>query len=167
MAKKKTILTDSFEHVAELGKTTAKKTGKALKDIALDTGTAKTLEQLVGSQPSTGAEKLNGKNHTPLDMDSLKQKYQEQDKQKEAALKARLFQLSRQGEAEIVAKRKQQKQQKEQQILQEEEEKKREEAQKQQVQGEIPKGKQRRSIFSPVKKAREQHAETRPATGKQ
>ncbi len=169
MPKKKTILSDSFEQVAELGKTTAKRTLKTAKNIALDVGTAKALEQLVTENGSATPEKTNGKNHTPLKMDELQNKYKEQDVQKEAALRARLFQLSRQEEGKILSEKKQEKQQEEQQIVQEEQQKKRKEEEKmqQQEQGALPEGKKRRSIFSPKKKASEQHAETRPATGKQ
>lgn len=170
MAKKKTILSDSFEQVVELGKTAAKKTTKTMKNIVSDIGTAKSMEKLIDGNGAAKTEKTNGQNHTPLKMDELQEKYKQQDVQKEANLRARLFQLSRQGESEMLAKKKQEKQQKEQQSVQEEQEKKRkeEENKKQQEQGPpLPSGKKRRSIFSPKQKASEQHTETRPATGKQ
>lgn len=169
MAKKKTILSDSFEQVAELGKTATKRMVKTTKNITLDVGTAKALEHLT-TGASTSVEKTNGQNHTPLKMDQLQEKYKEQDAQKEANLRARLFQLSRQGESEMLTKKKQEEQQKEQQTMQEEQETKRkeEEGKMHQEQGPpLPSGKKRRSIFSPRKKAQEQHSETRPATGKQ
>lgn len=170
--KKRTIITDSFEQVAELGKTTVKSTVKTTKNIVMDLGTAKALEQLVTGSGSGGSEKLNGnKNHTPLDIENLKGKYEQQDKQKEESLKMRLFHLSRQEEGRVLAEKKQEEKQKEQQLIQEDQEKKRkeeEEKKKQAEQGQVlPSGKKRRSIFSPKKKASEQHMETRPASGKQ
>ena len=170
MAKKKTILSDSFEQVAELGKTTVKKTAKTLKDIVQDVGTAKSLEKLIDGNGSTSAEKTNGQNHTPLDLDKLKENYDEQDKQRMKTLTAHLFQLSKQEEAKVNVERKQKEQQKLQQDVSEEQEKKRreEEKKKQEEQGPpLPSGKKRSSIFSTKKKADEQHMETRPSTGKQ
>ncbi len=169
MAKKKTILSDSFEQVVELGKTSAKQTAKTIKNIVQDIGTAKSLEKLVNGN-ATSTEKTNGQNHTPLDLNKLKTNYDQQDKQKEEALKVRLFQLSRQEEERVNVRRKQKEQQKLQQEVSEEQEKKRrgEEKKRQEEQGPpLPSGKKRRSIFSTKKKADEQHMETRPATGKQ
>ncbi len=169
MAKKKTVLSDSFEQVVELGQGAAKKTAKSVKNIVQDVASAKSLEKVVVAEGEAAQEKTNGQNHTPLNIDHLNQKYQEQDKQKEAALKVRLFQLSRQEEEKVNVQRKQKEQQKKTFELSEEEEKKKkeEERKKQQEEGALPRGKQRRSIFSPKKKASEQHPEIRPATGKQ
>ncbi len=169
MAKKKTILTDSFERITELGKTSAKKTAKAVKNIVQDVGTAKGLEKLVTGYEKTFNEKSNDQNHTPLDVDKLKTHYEQQDKQKMEVLKTHLFRLSKQEEQKINAQRKQEREQKKQQEFTEEEEKKKkeEEIKKRLAESSIPKGKERRSIFSPKKKAQQEHAETRPAVGKQ
>lgn len=170
MAKKKTIISDTFEQVTELGSATAKRTAKTVKDIVMDVGTAKTLERVVTNNDTNGPEKANGKkNHTPLDLDGLEKKYQDQDKQKEKNLRIRLLQLVSQEEGRVLAKKKQEKKAKEGRIIQEEEEKKKqeEEKKKQQEKGKVPEGKKRRSIFSPKKKASEQHMEIRPSSGKQ
>lgn len=170
MAKKKTIITDTFEQVAELGSTAAKRTVKNVKDIVMDVGTARTLERVVTDHDPDQSEKTNGKkNHTPLDLNGLEKKYQDQDKQKEKNLRIRLLQLISQEEGRVLAKKKQEKKAQEQQVVQEEEEEKKqeEEKKKQREQGAIPQGKKRRSIFSPKKKSEEQHMETRPSIGKQ
>ena len=171
MAKKGSIVSDSFEQLVELGQSATKKTAK---HVGKTVSPSKVLEEMLGlenADPKQAEilrklEKKSGMNHTPLDLEELHKK---QDSDKEASLRNRLFQLSRQEEQRIVAEKKQKKQQKAQQELAEEQEKKRREAEekKKQQEAPAPAGKQRRSIFSPKKKAQEQHTKTRPATGKQ
>ncbi len=154
--KKGRILHDTFEQLAELGQSTAKKAVKQVGQTFIPLGM---VEDEQNKKP----------NHTPLDLDKLEKKYDQQDKQKEMALRTRLFQLVKEGEKEELAKLKRRKQEEEQKLLAEEQEKKKkeeEEKKKQQV-VEAPRGKVRRSIFSPKKVAQREHAEVKPATGKQ
>lgn len=154
MAKGK-ILQDTFEQLAELGQSTAK---KAVKQIGQTFTPLGVLEKEQDKKP----------NHTPLDLKGLEKKYDAQDKQKEAVLRTRLFQLVKEGEKEELAKQKKERQEKERQLIAEEEEhKKKEEEKKKQQTTEAPRGKIRRSIFSPKKVAQREHAEIKPAVGKQ
>ena len=83
-------------------------------------------------------------------------------------MQQKLFQLVKRGEEEVLQQKKQEEQEKEQKEVYEVEEKKKKlaEKQKQEQMDDIPKGKIRRSIFSPKKVAQRQHAEVKPATGK-
>lgn len=154
--KKGRILHDTFEQLAELGQSTAK---KAVKQVGQTFNPLGILE----------TEKNKKQNHTPLDLEGLEKKYDEQDKQKEAVLRTRLFQLVKEGEKEELARQKRQKQEEQQKLLSEEEKKKKEEEEeeKRKQLAKAPKGKIRRSIFSPKKVAQREHAEVKPATGKQ
>ncbi len=165
---KSKILQDSFEQLVELSQKTAKQTTKQV----VQTFSPQKIVEQVGvneSSQTQHGEKLKQNNHTLLDTDALEKKYQGQDEQKMTALRNRLFQLGRQEEEKLLAEKKQERQQKEQQELREEQDKKRKEEEKknQQEQSVAPRGKQRRSIFSPEKKATEQHVEIRPSAGKQ
>ena len=107
-------------------------------------------------------------NHTPLNLEKLGKSYQDKEKQKTEVLKQRLFQLVKRGEEEILQANKQEEMEKKRKEAYEIEMKKRkEEEKKKQQAGEIPRGKVRRSIFSPKKAAQRQHAELKPASGKQ
>ncbi len=172
---KGTFVTDTFEQLAELGKSTVK---KGTKQVAKTLNPLTTLDQT--GEDKTGQQKTADKlkqeknkdgNHTPLDMDKLKQNYDNQDEAKMKKLRQHLFQLGRQEEQKLLIEKKQETKAKQQREIQEEEGKKREEeAKKQQHQlGEtpLPSGKKRRSIFSPKKVAQREHAEYKPSSGKQ
>jgi len=157
----------------EFGKSTVKNTGQQLKQTF---SPLKILEGIIGvGNESPLIEKndkneLKGKqNSTPLDIEKLRKKYQEQDKEKEEFLRQRLFQLVKRGEEEVLQTQKQQEAEKKRMEAYKEQEKKRkeEERKRQEALVEIPKGKIRRSIFSPKKVAQRQQAEVKPAAGKQ
>lgn len=152
-------LDETFERIAEQGSTQAKKVVKNTIQQAKQTvSPSKMWEQILGVSP----------NHTPLDTEKLAKKHQESEKQKEKALEYRLFQLVKQGEEKILQEKKKEVAEKKQKEFYELERKKKEEEKKRQEQtGEIPQGKVRRSIFTPLKVAQRQHAELKPATGKQ
>lgn len=165
------LLEDTFEQLVELGHSTAKKTVKSV---------AQTLNPLSGSsnaEKNTSAnslkeqaEKLKNKkdSHTPLDFDKLQKKFQDKDKIKTEALRNRLFQMVKQGDEKIITEHRQKELEKKRQQAYLEQEKKRKEEEKKKQQGSaIPMGKIRKTIFSPKKTAERQHAETKPATGKQ
>jgi len=157
----------------ELGKSTVKNTGQQLKQTF---SPLKILEGIVGGGNENASIEKNDKNElkreqnsTPLDTEKLRQKYQEQDKQKEEALRQRLFQLVKRGEEEALQRQKQQEVEKQRMEAYKQQEKKRkeEERKRQETLVEVPKGKIRRSIFSPKKVAQRQQAEVKPAAGKQ
>lgn len=170
MAKGK-ILHDSFEQLAELGKTTAK---QGAKQVAKTFSPLKLFEQATGqNQDDNGNEqtdelKKKKDASTPLDLDKLQKKYQDQDKLKTQLLRNRLFQMVKREDEKSLERKKADQQEKKRKEEYEKQEKKKQQVQQQQVQSaETPRGKQRRSIFSPKKVAQRAQAEVRPAIGKQ
>ena len=170
---KGTFSDDLFEQIVEFGKSTGKATSQAMKQTF---GPKALWEAAIGKQSSKdkGIEQLEkgkGKkpNHTPLDFQKLQEKYKDQDKTRTDALRQRLFQLVKSGEEKTVVQKKQKIEQKKQQELVEQEQKKRKEEEKKriQAQAEVPKGKERRSIFSPIKVAKRERLEVHPSAGKQ
>ncbi len=166
--RKGRMIADTFEQIEDFGKSTVKHvTRQTLRTFSpLDI-----LEDLSSTKQSTAQENKNSQekkpNHTPINTNLLKTEYEQQDKKKEIALKNRLFQLVKQGDEKELQKKKQKEQEKKQ-VEVEEEQKKREEKKKEEEQkGQVPQGKIRRSIFSPRTKAKREHFETRPSTGKQ
>jgi hypothetical protein len=157
----------------ELGKSTVKNTGQQLKQTF---SPLKILEGIVGGGNESPSIEKNDKNElkreqnsTPLDTKKLRQKYQEQDKQKEEALRQRLFQLIKRDEEESLQRKKQQEAEKQRMeaYKKQEKERKEEERKRQEALVDTPKGKIRRSIFSPKKVVQRQQAEVKPAAGKQ
>lgn len=170
MAKGK-LLQDTFEQLVELGSSTAKKTVKSVAQTfnplsmlsQTDSGRTDSVKERSGK-----TESVKGKNHTPLDFDKLQNKFQDKDKMKTEALRNRLFQMVKQGDERLVMDQKQKElEKKRREEWEKQEKKKKEEERKRQQSGSIPQGKQRKSIFSHKKVAEQQHAETKPATGKQ
>ncbi len=163
------LLEDTFEQLIELGQSTAKKTVKSVAQ------TFNPLSGLTGNEKNnpqesikSQAEKMKKNNHTPLNFDKLKNKFQDKDKMKTEALRNRLFQMVKHGDEKIVMENKQKELEKKiREEWEKQEKRKKEEETKRQQSGAIPQGKQRRSIFSHKKVAQQQHAETKPATGKQ
>ena len=166
MAKGK-ILQDTFEQLAELGVSTAQ---KGAKQTVQTFSPLNILENLTGTTTNIAKKDTDKKTegHTPIDIDGLKENYEEQDKKKENDLRNRLFNLVKAGEDEEVQKKKAEVREKVVQEQNEEQKKAEEEKKKKdaQILGEIPQGKQRRSIFSPKVKAQREHAEYKPASGK-
>lgn len=168
---KGSFLDDTFEKLAELGVSTVKKSGAAVKQTF---DPLKLAEKTVGStQQDKGMEKLEKgqsqkQKHTPLDFDKLQKKYQDQDTIKMDTLRNRLFQLVKSGDEKILQEKKQEEAQKKQKELYELQEKKRKEEERKRIEQQaIPQGKTRRSIFSAKKVAKREQAEVKPAAGKQ
>ncbi len=163
---------DTFEKLAELGKSTAGKTVKSMGSIVSPT---KMFESVTGKQSGDrGIEQLEkGKskkqNHTPLDFKKLQDSYQNQDKAKTDALRNRLFQMVKNEEEKLLMQHKQEEKQKKQRELYEKEQKKRQEEArlKASQSAELPHGKERRSVFSKKKVAKREQAEVKPSSGKQ
>lgn len=168
MAKGK-LLEDTFEQLVELGVSTKKKTVKQVSQ------TLNPLSSLISTDNQTekkgskiGELKKEG-NHTPLDFDKLQEKFKDQEKAKQEALRQKLFQMVRQADERILQEQKQkeiEKRRREELEKQEKERRKKEEQARQQQEF-IPMGKIRRSIFSAKKVAQRQHIETKASSGKQ
>lgn len=167
--KSRTPIANVFEKLEELGGSTVKKTASSVQNTF---SPVKLTETALGSQnevPSTKAEiSTQEKKHTPLDVEKLKKEYGSQDTPDLTLLRNRLFQYVKEGEQKAQNELEQEKKERQQSQLRQEEGKKKQdiELKKHQEEGNLPRGKQRRSIFSPKRKAQQQHAETRPASGK-
>jgi hypothetical protein len=161
-----------WDDLWELGESTVKTTTQELRQTF---SPLKILEGIVGGGNESPLIEKNDKNElkreqnsTPLDIEKLRKKYQEQDKQKEEVLRQRLFQLVKRGEEEVFQTQKQQEAEKQRmEAYQEQKKRKEEERKRQEALVEAPKGKIRRSIFSPKKVVQRQQAEVKPAAGKQ
>lgn len=163
------ILDDSFEQLVELGQSTVQ---QGVKQIKQTFSPLRMLEKVLGKDD---IDNLNNKEtkkpdnpHTPLDLEKLQKKYEDQDRAKAESLKNRLFQWWKNEEEKLLQRKKAEEQEKKRKEEQEKEIKKRkEEEQMAQQPIEIPRGKLRRSIFSPKKVAQRQQAEVKPSAGKQ
>ena len=164
VSKKRTFIRDTFEKIET--DRMAKQVAKDVASVFRPTWEGRPKHTKVEGKT---AEVKAGPKHTPLNLDELQKKYKEQDAKKEVQLKQRLFHLVKEGEKKSLEREKREKQERAQQLTQEEEQKTKEEEERRRREAEtvIPKGKKRRSIFSPREKAREKHAEYKPATGKQ
>ncbi|MEK7071306.1 MAG: hypothetical protein AAB966_05875 [Patescibacteria group bacterium] len=168
--KKKTIINDTFETLSDLGKSTAKTTVKSISEAFIPdafTSTAAVEEQ--SGKTAVGEigefkEQKRGNNHTSIDTEKL---YKDHDKQNIDAVRQRLFNIVKSDEERIIEENKRKLAKQEHAEESEHHQKKQEGIANQQQGGGLPSGKKRRSIFSPKKKAQEQHPETRPSTGKQ
>ena len=166
--KKGTILGDTFEQLAELGVSSAKKTVKSVAQIVNPFSKNESHESNE-SNKSHSPEVNRGKDHTPLDFKKLQNKFQDKDKLKAEALKNRLFQLVKREDEKILERKDMDEEQKKRQEEYEVEEKKRKE-QQQKIQGQqssIPTGKAKRGFMSRKKTSEQQHVENKPASGKQ
>lgn len=171
MPTKGSITSNVFENLEDLAKSTTKQAASA---VAKPLNPVKIIQEIVkpGGQADKGVEKLNEQakkdNSTPLDFDKLNEKYKENDTKKLAAVRKQ-FQYVKGEEQQAIEARKREEQERQRRIEQEEQEKKRKEQERKQAESAapIPAGKQRRNLFSPKKKAQQQHQETKPSVGKQ
>ena len=166
MAKGK-ILQDTFEQLAELGVSTAKKGAQQTVQTFSPLNILENLTTAHTEKPKTDTDKKT-EGHTPIDISGLTKNYEKQDKEKENNLRNRLFNLVKAGEDQEMQKKKSEERERSVQEQREEQQKAEEEKKKRDAQifGEIPQGKQRKSIFSPKAKAQREHAEYKPASGK-
>ncbi len=164
---KGTILGDTFEQLAELGQSTAKKTVKSVVQIVNPFD--KTSEIQNAKHPESLESLKNPNNHTPVDFDKLKNKFQDKDKLKVEALRNRLFQIVKREDEKTMERKDMEVAQKKGQEENEIQEKKRKE-QQQKIQGQqigMPTGKAKRGFMSRKKISEQQHVENKPASGKQ
>jgi len=178
MANKGTFLSDSVEQLAEFGKSTAKTTVKSVVDTLnplkiLESSSGKTDSVDEQRNLSAGRQETSevnkGKNATSLNFDKLQNKYKDQDKLKQDALRNRLFQLVKGGEERVMETKKREEEEKKRKEVYEIQEKKRKEQQKKQQEqnADIPHGKARKSIFSHKKVAQREQVEVKANSGKQ
>lgn len=173
---KGSFLDDTFEKLAELGTSTAKKAGQSVVSTISPT---KIAEQITGSESSVNnpnaqknpkEEQEKDKGHTKLNLKELQQNYQSQDDQKVDALRNKLFQLVKSGDEKILQEKEKEKNEKEQKSFHEDQQKrkKKKEVLRRQSQEGAPQGKERKSIFGKKKKkAQVSMAEIKPSVGKQ
>lgn len=166
---KNTILGDAFEQLAELGSSTAKKTVKSMAQIVNPFDNAKTSEVNPEQNSAKTSEVKHGSNHTPVDFDKLKNKFQDKDKLQAEALRNRFFQIVRREDEKVLERKEMEEAQKKRQEEYEEQEKKRKEQQQkiQNQQSSMPTGKAKRGTMSRKKSSEQQHVENKPASGKQ
>jgi len=173
---KGSILSNTFEQLVELGSSTAK---KSTQQVVQTLNPIKLAQTAFGQESSNESNKSNkpnsfeslkkGKNHTPVDFDKLKNKFQDKDKLKAEALRNRLFQIVKREDEKILERKEMQEAQKKRQEEYKAQEKKRKEQQQkiQKQQGGMPTGKAKRGVMSRKKTAEQQHFENKPASGKQ
>ncbi len=172
---------DTFEQLEQLGTSTVKQTGQAVKSVTIGS-LQKAVQELTGgasSPPSSdkGIEKTEKgqgqkQNHTPIDTKILEEGYKKQDQQKIMDVRQKLwhyFNLEKHEEKKATenTKRGEEERKRKEEWEKEEEKKRKEEKVKQQPFVETPKGKERRSIFAPKKVAKRSQMETRVGSGKQ
>lgn len=162
---KGTILGDTFEQLAELGASTAKKTVKSVAQIVNPFSPNESHE----SNKSNSPEVNRKNNNTPVDFNKLKNKFQDKDKLQAEALKNRLFQIVKREDEKILERKDMEEAQKKRQEEYEVQEKKRKEQQQKQSiqQDNVPTGKAKRGVMSRKKTSEQQHVENKPASGKQ
>lgn len=167
------LLEDTFEQLVELGQSTAKKTVKSVAQTLNPfdkTSGGKTSEVKSEQNQAKTSEVKGGINHTPVDFDKLKNKFQDKDKIAAEALRNRLFQIVKREDEKILERKNMDEAQKKRQKEYEAQEKKRKEQQQQKNQNQqsgIPTGKAKRGFMTRKKSSEQQHVENKPASGKQ
>lgn len=163
------ILSDIGEQFAELGKSTVKSTGKALKQTFSPLSMAESVlkgTQTEGKQ-TENQEKGPGKDHTPLDIQKLQEKQSKSDSSQLDSLRQSLFQMTKKDEQTAIDANRKQNEARMQEANDKEQRKKQNEMKTQisQEENEVH-GKERKSLFSPKKKAQQKHTETKPSVSK-
>lgn len=163
--KKGTILGDTFERLAELGSSTAKKTVKSVEGIVNPFPS----NELNESNKTNLTDRDKKSSHTPLDFKNLNNKYQDKSKLQAEALSRQFFHNVKREDEKTLEREKLNEQEKKQQEANETYEQKRREQQKKQAQqqDDIPTGKAKRGVMARKKSSEQQHVENKPASGKQ
>jgi len=145
------LLEDTFEQLVELGQSTAKKTVKSVAQTLNPFD--KTSETQNTKHSKSPESSKNPNNHTPVDFDKLKNKFQDKDKLQAEALRNRLFQIVKREDEKSLEREKMGEADKKRRegYLAQEKKRKEQEKKQQEQQGNIPRGKTRRSIFSSKK----------------
>lgn len=166
------ILQDTFEQIVELGGSTVKKSAQQVAQTFNPLSKAnESSNESHKSHKSNASHESNKshESHTPLDFKKLQEKFKDKEKMKVEGLRNRLFQIVKTDEERSLQREKMKEADKKRQeeYLAQEKKRKEEEKRQRDLQGNIPQGKVRRSIFSPKKTAKRLHTETKPAVGKQ
>jgi len=163
---KGTILGDTFEQLAELGQSTAKKTVKSVSQI-VNPFSNESNKSNETNKSNLYEQSRKGNDHTPLDFKKLNDKFQDKDKLQAEALRSRYFQNVRREDEKILERKDMTEHQKKQQEANADYDERRKEQQKKQSQQEgLPGGKSKRGVAA-RKKSSDQLVENKPATGKQ
>lgn len=178
------LLGDTFEKIGDLGKSTVKAAGKAVKSVTIDAA-AKAAQEVAGSgsrsdkqsnKNGKGVEKIEkgqttNQNYTPLDDDRLNELDELHKRQELTEVRQKIehyFRRQKGEEARVIEERRKEEEERVQVEEQEENLKKRKKEEEKQAQpAEIPKGKERKSIFAFKRKIKGTQAETRVGSGKQ
>ena len=166
--RKRTFVGDTFEQLSNTTTSTIKKTAASVNQTFNPLDSINDEEK---KQDQAAIEKAKEKmekkkeNHTPIDLKDFENKYGEQDEKKAEELRHRLFKLVKEGEEEAYEEKKKKEEERKRKEEEEEQQKKRkkEEEKNKQNDAPLPRGKQRRSIFSHKKKAQEQRTEYKPS----
>ena len=146
--KKGTILGDTFEQLAELGQSTAKKTVKSVAQ------TFNPFEK-ISREKNSPSEQIGKKDHTPLDFKKLNDRFQDKDKLQAEALRSRYFQSVKREDEKILERKNMSEQQKKQEEANVAYDERRKDQQKKQSQQDgLPGGKAKRGVASRKKKLR-------------
>jgi hypothetical protein len=165
--KKGTILGDTFEQLAELGQSTAKKTVKSVSQI-VNPFSNESNKSNETNKSNLYEQSRKGKDHTPLDFKKLNDRFQDKDKLQAEALRSRYFQSVKREDEKILERKNMSEQQKKQEEANTAYDERRKDQQKKQSQQDgLPGGKAKRGIASRKKSSEQQHAENKPASGKQ
>lgn len=160
------ILSDTFEQLAELGTSTAKKTVKSV--VGIVNPFSPDTNESNKSNMSNSPEFDGKKNHTPINFKNLQEKFQNKDKIAAEALKNRLFQIVKnQGERSVEQEKMDKQEKLRNENYQAQEKKRKEQQQKAQNQQIISVGKTKRGVAVRKKISEQQHVENKPASGKQ
>lgn len=149
---KGTFVSDTFEQLAELGKLPVQKNSQRRVKA--------TNEEQEHKEKS---------NYTVLDVHTLRSHYKKKDDQQIEEVRRTLrhyFDLQKSEEKKAVEARKKEEKERMKMIEEETQKKKKEEERKKQGTP-LPKGKERKNIFSPKKVAKRSQVETRVGSGKQ
>lgn len=160
---------DVFELVRDTGSKTVKTVGeilspeKIIRKILCKDYTPLKLKE----GPSEKKEQKTENNYTPLNFKQLEPQYAQQDNQEAEQLRWHLFRLRKEEEKQSLEEKKQKElEKKRKEEMEEEERKKREKEEREKREIKPPRGKVRRSIFTPLKVLNQKSAERRPSTGK-
>ncbi len=168
---KGSLFEDTLEQLAELGSTTAK---KSVQQVAATFNPLNLAKKISGEHTSSieelsrkTAEVKRSKDYTPLDFKKLQENFKDREKIKMDRLRNLLFHIVKREDEKILEHKDIKAAQKKRQEEFSSQEKKIKEKEKKKQQGDIPIGRIRRSIFSAKKVAQREHAEFKPASGKQ
>ncbi len=168
------FLSDTFEQLGELAKSTVKESVKSVVGSFSPLNLLEFATRPSGSLSHLVEEKIKKPEtsnlSTPLDFNSLSETYKKQDEKKEEEIKRRLHQQFHQRwkseEASLYREKRRQQEEKQKEAQIQIQKQKEKETRSYEQNLPEPQGKKRRSIFTPKKIAQQNRAEVRPASGK-